>query len=378
MSGTLRVDDIVDPRSWPAAKAPRSMIGPVLSLGWLVALTTLVLVRHRPEPWAALLVADALVYGNGYLAALRYGPGRSARGRLVLTAVLLVLGVGFLVLEGRPIHVALLAYALVPAVLLLPLRWGRLLGVLGAVVAGVSTWLVNGSADWTAVAILFLLPLVLAALSQLNRALVQLDAARERIRELTLAQERERFAMDLHDLLGHSLTTITVKTGSTRRVLEATGDTERVAAELRDIEGLSREALSEIRSAVTGYRNTSLTAELARVHGALTAAGIKADVPTAVDDVRPELREPFAFVLREAVTNVIRHSEATRCEVRVGADWLEVRDNGRGAGSGAPGSSGGHGLSGMAARVEAAGGRLHAGALPGGGFLVKADCGRPG
>lgn len=176
-------------------------------------------------------------------------------------------------------------------------------------------------------------------------------------------------ARDLHDVLGHSLTTITVKAGLARRILESSGDRDQAVAELRDVEHLSRTALSEVRSTVSGYRKASLPAELVGARAALAAAEITADLPHAVDNVPAELQEPFAYVLREGVTNVIRHSNAQRCEVRLGESWIEVRDDGT-----SPGESGsGHGLSGLSERLAKVGGSLSAGPGPSGGFVVRAS-----
>jgi len=140
------------------------------------------------------------------------------------------------------------------------------------------------------------------------------------------------------------------------------------AAELRDVEHLSRTALAEVRATVSGYRKASLPAELVGARVALAAAEIEADLPHAVDNVPAELQEPFAYVLREGVTNVIRHSGAGRCSVRLGDSWIEVRDDGAASGF----SGVGHGLAGLAERLTQVGGSLEAGPCPDGGFRVLA------
>ncbi|MBD3136275.1 hypothetical protein IEI92_08245 [Microbispora bryophytorum] len=203
----------------------------------------------------------------------------------------------------------------------------------------------------------------------LIRLVVQLGQAREEIEALAAAAERDRLARDLHDVLGHSLTTITVKTGLARRMLESGGDPEHALAELRDVERLSRQAHSEVRLTVSGRRRPSLAVELAGARAALRAAGISAVLPPSADRVPAELAEPFAYVLREGVTNVIRHSGATRCEVLLGDGWLEVRDNGPGRNAARPGN----GLTGLAERLRAVGGRVEAGPVPAGGFRLRAS-----
>jgi two-component system, NarL family, sensor histidine kinase DesK len=187
----------------------------------------------------------------------------------------------------------------------------------------------------------------------LNRN-VELVRAKEQNARLAVADERNRFARDLHDILGHSLTVITVKAELAGRLLD--DDPERARAELDDIERLSRDALADVRRAVGGYRELSLAGELASARTALQAAGIRAELPSSVDDVPTEARELFAWTVREGVTNVIRHSGATRCTVALAASGVRIEDDGPGPGPGAgSGIATGHGLAGLRERAVAAG-----------------------
>jgi two-component system sensor histidine kinase DesK len=163
---------------------------------------------------------------------------------------------------------------------------------------------------------------------------------------LAVENERTRFARDLHDILGHSLTVITVKAELAQRLLDV--DLDRARAELVDLERLSRDALTDVRRAVEGYRELTLPGELTRARNALAAAEIEARLPNSADDVPTELRELFAWTVREGVTNVIRHSGARSCEVRLTPTSAEVLDDGDGAAS-APGS--GSGLAGLRERA---------------------------
>jgi two-component system sensor histidine kinase DesK len=196
-----------------------------------------------------------------------------------------------------------------------------------------------------------------------------LRAANAEIATLAVTAERERLARDLHDILGHSLTTITVKAGLARRVLESANDTERAITEIHEVEGLARSALSDVRATVSEYREVSLSAELVGAQAALRAAEIDADLPHAVDNVRPDLQQPFGYVLREAVTNVLRHSAAKHVKVRFGKTWVEIEDDGVGAPAGACGN----GLRGLAERLAEIGGTLRTEPRSGGGFLVRAE-----
>jgi two-component system, NarL family, sensor histidine kinase DesK len=304
-----------------------------------------------------------------YLLTIYFGQLFTPPLRILAIAWLYLAGTAFALVTGDPGDLTMLAYAVAAAILLLPLRWGMAVGLLTAVAVMAGTWIVGGAVDWGDTFVLIMLTVGMVTVTQLIRTINQLRAAHDQIRALAVADERSRLARDLHDVLGHSLTTITVKTGLARRILESGAEPARALAELHDAERLSRQALTEIRATVSGYRRPSLAAELAGVHEALRAADITAVLPQAVDDVAEELREPFAYVLREGVTNVIRHSGATRCEVRLGPRCLEIRDDGRPANEVAAGT----GLTGLAERMAAVGGRLTAEPLPGKGFRLYAE-----
>jgi two-component system, NarL family, sensor histidine kinase DesK len=190
------------------------------------------------------------------------------------------------------------------------------------------------------------------------RSNAELAAARSEVARLAAENERSRIARDLHDLLGHSLTTITVKAGLARRLAER-GDNERAAAEIADVEELTRRSLADVRAAVSGYRDVALVGELANAREVLRAAGVDATLPGAVDVVDTDLHELFGWVVREGVTNVVRHARATAATISLGPNWIEIVDNGRG---GPPGA--GNGLTGLRERVDAYGGTTEAGGCP--------------
>lgn len=230
-------------------------------------------------------------------------------------------------------------------------------------------WGVAGEGlPWELAVTLVALSLWMAGFAGNIRLTIELRAAREELARAAVAAERERIARDLHDILGHSLTAIAVKAGLARRLTQR--DADQAAAEIADVERLAREALADVRATAAGYRDVSLASELAVARSVLEAAGIRADLPTAVDDVSPAGRDVFGYVVREAVTNVVRHSAATRCVIELSPVSVEIRDDGADAGT-ALGQ--GAGLRGLADRLAAAGGTLSAGPLPGGGFRVRAD-----
>lgn len=182
---------------------------------------------------------------------------------------------------------------------------------------------------------------------------IQLMMLRNEKDRLVVEEERNRFARDLHDILGHSLTVIAVKTELARRLLDI--DIDRARAELDDLEHLARESLADVRRAVQGYREITLPGEIARARAALTAAGIEHELPNSADDVAAHHRELFAWVIREGVTNVIKHSRANSCRVQMSSTSVQVVDDGAG---GPVEDSVGNGLAGLRERAAAAGATL--------------------
>jgi two-component system sensor histidine kinase DesK len=251
-------------------------------------------------------------------------------------------------------------------------------GALAALVVPVAVRPWHSGPGWfEAIAVVFTAVTVygFSGLTATNRALLE---ARAEVARLASEAERNRIARDLHDLLGHSLTVITVKSALARRLTAA--GSPLALAEITQVEELTRQALADVRAAVTGYREVSLAGELARGREMLRAAGIVADLPTAADEVPAEHRELFGWVVREGLTNVVRHARATRCTVTLSSSRVEIRDDGTGAvqaPAGAP-STGGNGLTGLSERVAAAGGRLDAGPLEPRGWRLRVTVGGMG
>ncbi|HUI56113.1 MAG TPA: sensor histidine kinase [Bryobacteraceae bacterium] len=188
-----------------------------------------------------------------------------------------------------------------------------------------------------------------------HRLADKLLAAQAENEHLAKVAERERIARDLHDLLGHTLSVIILKSELASRLTST--DPARAAGEIRDVEQISREALSQVRAAVRGYRSAGFDSELREALRALEAAGIQVETSVEQPRLSPAQETVFAMALREAVTNVLRHAQATVCRLTMRQSGryceMEIRDNGRG-GALAEGS----GLSGMRERVEALGGAL--------------------
>ena len=193
--------------------------------------------------------------------------------------------------------------------------------------------------------------------AQVRRSNSKLRLAQEQIEHLAAVAERERIARDLHDLLGHTLSLIVLKSELASKL--ATRDPVRAAEEIRDIEQVSRKALREVREAIRGYR-PSLAEEVEQSRSLLGAAGIRVEMEIETVEVQRPAEEALALALREAVTNVVRHSKATVCRIRLRAEpdvcVLLIEDDG----SLVPAPEGG-GIRGMRERVEALGGSVRRG-----------------
>jgi two-component system sensor histidine kinase DesK len=185
-----------------------------------------------------------------------------------------------------------------------------------------------------------------------DRALLE---AREAVEHLAVVAERERIARDLHDLLGHTLSVIVIKSELAAKLADR--DIARAVDEIRDVERISRTALQEVRRAIHGYGGERLQDELTNGRAALTAAGVTLDVSVECIGLDPEKERALALALREAMTNVIRHAHAGRCAVALSRDGdlvrLVIADDGLGGDHVA-----GAGLSGMRARLAEIGGTL--------------------
>jgi two-component system sensor histidine kinase DesK len=188
-----------------------------------------------------------------------------------------------------------------------------------------------------------------------ERSDAKLRLAHEEIEHLATVAERERIARDLHDLLGHTLTVIALKSELAGKLM--TTDPAAAASEISDIQQTSRKALAEVREAVLGYRSQGLAAEVDRARKTLATAnislvceGLPNELPIAEETV-------LSLAVRESVTNIMRHSGATECSMRFrfkeGRLYLTVQDNGKGGIL-----EEGFGLRGMRERVEALGGKL--------------------
>ena len=319
-----------------------------------------------PVRWTgvALIAVFAVVNCSAYAVPWLVPVTSTVRRSVIWTALMILPLVGMAVLTPSDIHVILLGFGMYFVAFwifgtIAPYR----LRLTVAASMGAICWLtfvtVSGF-DFSShggIALFIGAPLLgLLGFSYLIELGERADVARA---SLALSEEREEIARDVHDVLGHSLTVITLKAELAQRLLEI--DPARAGAEMEAIAQLSRASLAEVRSTVTRLRVPDFSGEIEGAGRALQTAGIRAELPEsksalAVAGVNAKL---FSWVLREAVTNMVRHSGANAARVRLSATGLDILDNGVGVGD-----ARGNGLTGMAQRVAASGGSVVIEAAP--------------
>jgi two-component system sensor histidine kinase DesK len=309
--------------------------------------------------------------------------GHTSRKQWLLTVlgtiIFLVLYLGVLWTDRKPLQFAGLAALVTVGALYAPFNVGAscffifaaavlpyvvdteagVLGLIGVivVVAGLETWLLHLS-GWFAFYAAGLSVVVGGTniyFAQRTRMYYQLKRANEEIEHLAKVAERERIARDLHDVLGHTLSIIILKSELAGKLIDR--DPQQAKAEMADVEKTSREALAEVRTTIRGYRGYSLDAELKQARATLETAGVKVKSESAEVPLTPVQESVVALVVREAVTNVVRHAGARNCLLRLtpvnGTCRFEIQDDGHGSDA-----VEGNGLRGMRERIEALGGTL--------------------
>ncbi|WP_155918066.1 sensor histidine kinase [Marmoricola sp. URHB0036] len=259
---------------------------------------------------------------------------------------------------------------------------GRWLALAGAVVVPLSGWAAwrvephEGSRVWTEVFVVLLALLASTAFTRLLETVDELRRTRAELARVAVAEERERFSRDLHDLLGHTLSVMVVKAQAVRRLVAT--DPDAAAEHAADIERVGRTALLDVRQAVDAMRAPSLPEELLGARDALEAAGIRATIDVGDADLPEDTGAVLAWALREGITNVLRHSGADSCSIEVtrrgDRTELVVVDNGVGTPTRpAEGTSvRAGGLDGLRDRLRAAGGQVQTSST-GTGFRLVAS-----
>jgi two-component system sensor histidine kinase DesK len=286
---------------------------------------------------------------------------------------LVLLATATLALGAPGSFVSLYVYVVAVAGMMLPpIAAG---GVIALTAAGVGVGMTeagsSSSNTFSIVLTILAVGLMMAAFGRQIRLNNALREAREELAGMAVAEERLRIARDLHDLLGHSLSIVALKSDLASRLVER--DPKRAAAELADVQAVTRRALAEVREAVQGYRQLALADAVEGARTALEAAGIAYRFEADAAGLPAEVESTLAWAVREGTTNVVRHSGASLCEIHVRSDGdsaeVQVRDDG--AAPSTEDDGGGSGLRGLTERAERIRGSLVAGRGPDGGFLLR-------
>jgi two-component system sensor histidine kinase DesK len=335
--------------------------------------------KRGPVVRHGLIIGGAALFVAAYVSVvMTWRRERQTRLTLPLFGVLLAVAVALTVFNGTSWGF-LFTYCAACAAVVAPEGRGFYGVALCSALAGVTSSIggANGGTVISYVASSAGIGMLMLVLSDLRLRNQQLSQARAELADMAVARERERFARDLHDLLGHSLSVIALKAELAGRLLgggRAEGAAGAAAREIAELEQVARTALGEVREAVSGYRQPTLEGELAGARMALSAAGISADVVQARVALDPAVEAVLAWTVREGATNVIRHSGARHCTLRITASLtdagVEVIDDGVGANGVRANGNGGHGIAGLAERASVLHGTISAGALADGGYRL--------
>lgn len=351
-------------------KDPWARFGWLMAVIWLVFLVYPVISLVRSEAplvwviigWVAL-VAFVVLYVTGFLHGMREGGGlgRPTSRRqwvtfaaLIICALISVPAEGGSALSFLPFIMSFASYGLTRI-------WHWITTIAAVVVAALCVFLLPGGMSYFSVLAIVAL---LGVVNTVSTWLILRSAEAERLGlELATSEGREAVARDVHDLIGHSLTVVGLKAQLARRLMDS--DPERAKAELADIEQLTAEAIAGVRSTVAGARAATLLEQLASSRDALRAADIELAVVGESSALSPVQAITASWILREATTNVLRHSGAGTVRVLIGPGRLVVEDDGAGAGV-----REGNGIRGMRERAAAAGATF--------AFGAGVDVGAPG
>lgn len=363
--------------------------------------------RKLPEPkLARTITVSVLVYycGIAVLNVLWSGAG-SGRLAVCLLCVAAVFTVQFLHVSSRaqqwPMRLRCLTLGVQALLTYLPLilfglDWGSMAGPL----AGSLLLLLPGRAAWPLFGVIAAGMLVMTVLdgssgvmvvylttstmmagvilygtAKLSDLVAEVHASRDELARMAVGQERLRFARDLHDLLGYSLSAITLKSELIHRLIA--GRPERAREEIASVLGVSRQALADVRLVASGYRDMSLADEADSAAKILAAADVEAEVSISCGRLHPVVETVLATALREGMTNVLRHSKVETCTISAVAEGENVRltllnDGVSGIGR-HPSPDSGSGLGNLHSRLSAIGGRVEAGVLDDGRFRLVAE-----
>lgn len=352
--------------------APWERFGWVMAIVWLVFLIyPLITLINSPADfgwrlagWIGL-VAFVIVYVAGFINGMSFGGGGlveppqpiqwAAFALLIVCAVVTIPAVGGSVLSFIPFIMSFASYGLTRAA-----HWVTL----GVCVTAVAVYVFTAPDGMRYLSVLAIIVL-LGVVNTVSTTLIIQSAQGEQLGlELATSEGREAVARDVHDLVGHSLTVVSLKAQLVRRLIDT--DPERAKAELADIEALTTEAIAGVRATVAGVRGATLADQLRSCRDALRAAGVSLHIDGDITALSAAQSLTAAWILREATTNVLRHANATEVTVSIAPGRFAVTDNGSGFGG-----EQGNGIIGMKERAAMGAGQLEVFATSAGGTRVE-------
>ncbi len=356
------------------ARLPVRLLAPAFGLTVLLLLAPAAAASSAVPAWPAwtLVAAAGVSFAGAVLTARRARPDVRPLP-VAFVALLAAVTVTAALAYGTDGWQTLFSLLAVAVALVLPVRAAPPLVAVTAALAAILPAHGGSLAEalWGTALTTFLAGITTYGFRRMSEVIEELGRTREKLAVAAVSAERLRFSRDLHDLLGHTLSMVVVKAEAVRRL--APRDTEAAMRHAADIEAIGRQALTEVREAVTGYRDASLAFELDSARAALAAAGVDCVVKESGPALSRETDMLLSWVVREGITNVVRHSGARRCVITLRRDrdpvLVEISDDGAG---GAAGDEDGSGLRGLRERLAAAGGRLSTARLPR-GFVLTAE-----
>jgi two-component system, NarL family, sensor histidine kinase DesK len=321
--------------------------------------------RHSQRAW--------VLFGIAYAAFLALYLGlvyaKKQRTQLLLLVALAALGTAYYPFNFGACGMFIYVAAFVPFVT-------ENIWISGCAIAGATIltagegWLVQASPWGWGVCAFFCITVGAAntVAAQKMRSSQKLGLAYEELAHLAKVAERERIARDLHDVLGHTLSVVVLKSELAGKLMDR--DPDRARREIGEVEQIARKALSDVREAISGYRAGGLAAEIERAQKTLDAAGVTLECGTQPPQLPAAEETVLSLIVREAVTNIVRHAQASRCilEINSGGDGtaLVVQDDGRGGIR-----QEGNGLRGMRERVASIGGTLRVDSVDGTRLVIQ-------
>ena len=357
-----------------APGAKRWYPGALISQVFIVGFILVPILTQVPAPGSWFWGLGIVAYGALFTVSFPIAMAVADRWRWTPPAGLLLLSLPFLIVLGPDLS-GLWTYVAVSAALCFGGDRRAMIAIFVLSAMSLAINLFDGALEptntppWTMPLIILSIGTLMAAFTRNLQTLALLRRTQKELAVVAVEEERNRVARDMHDILGHSLSAISLKADLAAKLADR--DPAAAVTEIHEVQTLARATLGDMRAVVSGYRQVRIASELASLRTLLPAAGITAHLPTTTDDVPERNRELFGWALREAVTNVIRHAGATNCWVTLSPARITIEDDGVGPAPRPADEPTGTGLHGLAERATDAGGALRIGRSRHGGFLLE-------